>query len=299
MTRLGLSQIASVLVCASIFAIIAGGLGGCSSTINVPKTTVRTGTVRTATLRQMENLDMDRAAPIMIRIYKEESTLEVWKQDRNGRFALLNSYPICKFSGNLGPKLMQGDYQAPEGFYDITPGQMNPNSSEYLAFNTGFPNAFDRSLGRTGSFLMVHGGCESIGCYAMTDYAMEEIYGLVDEAFKGGQDKIQLEAFPFQMTAENLTRHADDPNTPFWDMLKQGSDAFLTTGRPPKVAVCSQRYVFNPVLADKDLDPRAPCPPSIESTPVAEGGGSPRFAPAIPMQSDLMAYQGHDWSARR
>ena len=247
----------------------------------------------------MESLDMDRAAPVLIRIYKEESTLEVWKQDRNRKFALLNSYPICKFSGNLGPKLMQGDYQAPEGFYDITSGQMNPNSSEYLAFNTGFPNAFDRSLGRTGSFLMVHGGCRSVGCYAMTDYAMEEIYGLVDEAFKGGQDKIQLEAFPFQMTAENLTRHADDPNTPFWDMLKQGSDAFLTTGRPPKVAVCSQRYVFNPVLADKDLDPRAPCPPSIESTLVAEGGGSPRFAPAIPMQSDLMAYQGHDWSARR
>jgi murein L,D-transpeptidase YafK len=169
---------------------------------------VRTGTVRASTLRQMESLNMDRAAPGLIRIYKQESTLEVWKQDRSGKFALLNSYPICKFSGNLGPKLMQGDHQAPEGFYDITPDQMNPNSSEYLAFNTGFPNAFDRSLGRTGSFLMVHGGCRSVGCYAMTDYAMEEIYGLVDEAFKGGQEKVQLEAFPFRMTAENLARHA-------------------------------------------------------------------------------------------
>jgi len=246
----------------------------------------------------MESLNMDRAAPILIRIYKEESALEVWKQDRTGTFALLKAYPICKFSGKLGPKIAQGDYQAPEGFYDITPGQMNPSSIEYLAFNTGYPNAFDRSLGRTGSFLMVHGGCESVGCYAMTDYEMEEIYGLADEAFKGGQDKIQLEAFPFQMTAENLTRHADDPNTPFWDMLKQGSDAFLATGRPPKVAVCSQRYVFNPVLADKDLDSRAPCPPGIESTPVAGAEWSPRLAPAIPMQSDLMAYQGHDPIAR-
>ena len=145
----------------------------------------------------MESLNMDRAAPVLIRIYKEERTLEVWKQDRTGKFALLKSYPICKFSGKLGPKIAQGDYQAPEGFYDITPDQMNPQSSEYLSFNIGFPNAFDRSLGRTGSFLMVHGGCRSVGCYAMTDYGMDEIYGLVDEAFKGGQAKIQLQAFPF------------------------------------------------------------------------------------------------------
>ena len=273
-------------------------LGGCSSPHYGMAPTTRTGTVRMSTLHDMESLNMDRAAPILIRIYKEESALEVWKQDRTGTFALLKAYPICKFSGKLGPKIAQGDYQAPEGFYDITPGQMNPSSIEYLAFNTGYPNAFDRSLGRTGSFLMVHGGCESVGCYAMTDYEMEEIYGLADEAFKGGQDKIQLEAFPFQMTAENLTRHADDPNTPFWDMLKQGSDAFLATGRPPKVAVCSQRYVFNPVLADKDLDSRTPCPPGIESTPVAGAEWSPRLAPAIPMQSDLMAYQGHDPIAR-
>ena len=145
---------------------------------------------------------------------------------------------------------------------------------------------------------MVHGGCESVGCYAMTDYEMEEIYGLADEAFKGGQDKIQLEAFPFQMTAENLARHADDPNTPFWEMLKKGNDAFLATARPPTVAVCGRRYVFNPVLADNDLDPRAPCPPGIESTPVAGAERSPRLAPAIQMQSDLMAYQGDDPIAR-
>ena len=111
--------------------------------VYAPKTAaVRAGTVRTSTIKQMEALNMDRAAPILIRIYKEESTLEVWKQDRSGKFALLNSYPICKFSGNLGPKLAQGDHQAPEGFYDIAPDQMNPNSSEYLAFNTGFPNAW-------------------------------------------------------------------------------------------------------------------------------------------------------------
>jgi hypothetical protein len=166
---LRLSQIASVVAKACFYALIISGLGGCSSMVHAPKTTVRTGTVRTSTLKEMETLNMDRTAPILIRIYKEENTLEVWKQDRSRKFAPLNSYPICKFSGNLGPKIMQGDHQAPEGFYDITPDQMNPNSSEYLAFNTGFPNAFDRSLGRTGSFLMVHGGCRSVGCYAMTE----------------------------------------------------------------------------------------------------------------------------------
>jgi murein L,D-transpeptidase YafK len=245
-------------------------LAGCSASLYRTEPIVRSGTVRMSTLRHMESLNMDRAAPILIHIYKEESTLEVWKQDRTGKFALLKAYPICKFSGKLGPKIIEGDHQAPEGFYDITPEQMNPQSREYLSFNIGFPNAFDRSLRRTGSFLMVHGGCESVGCYAMTDYEMEEIYGLVYEAFQGGQDKIQLEAFPFRMTAQNLARHADDPNTPFWGVLKMGSDAFFATGRPPSVAVCDQHYVFNPVVTDNDLDASAPCPPGIDSTPVAD-----------------------------
>jgi len=220
--------------------------------------------VHASTLQQMENYNMDRGAPVLIRIYKEERTLEVWKQDRTGKFAPLQSYPICKFSGKLGPKIAQGDYQAPEGFYDITPAQMNPQSSEYLSFNIGFPNAFDRSLGRTGSFLMVHGGCRSVGCYAMTDYQMEEIYGLVEEAFRGGQDRVQLQAFPFQMTAENLMRHSDDPSAPFWEMLKTGSDAFSAAGVPPKVGVCNQHYVFNQPFGGRDSDPSVSCPSGID-----------------------------------
>ena len=259
---------------ALILAVGVTSLAGCSSPRYKTEPVPRTGTVRMPTLRQMESLNMDRAAPILIRIYKEENTLEVWKQDRTGKFALLKSYPICKFSGKLGPKIAQGDYQAPEGFYDITPEQMNPYSSQYLSFNTGFPNAFDRSLGRTGSLLMVHGGCKSVGCYAMTDYQMEEIYGLVEEAFKGGQAKIQLAAFPFRMTTQNLARYAYDPNAPFWGMLKSGDDAFLATGRPPSVAVCDRRYVFN-LDGAEDLDPSAPCPPGI-ATNVA----NVRHAPA-------------------
>ena len=262
-----------IFVRALILTVTVASVAGCSSPRYKSEPVVRTGTVRPPTLRQMEGLNMDRAAPILVRIYKEENTLEVWKQDRTGKFALLKSYAICKFSGKLGPKIMQGDHQAPEGFYDITPGQLNPNSSQYLAFNVGFPNAFDRSLGRTGSFLMVHGGCSSVGCYAMTDYQMEEIYGLVDEAFKGGQDKIQLAAFPFRMTTQNLARHADNPNVPFCEMLKSGDDAFFATERPPSVAVCDQRYVFNPMVAD-NLDPNTPCPPGV-TTNVARLRQSP------------------------
>ena len=204
------------------------------------------GTVSPETVALMDAKDMDRAAPILIRITKEDSTLDVLKQDRSGRFRPLKSYPICHFSGTLGPKKVEGDHQAPEGFYAVGPGQMNPHSREYLSFNVGYPNAYDRSLGRTGDSVMVHGGCRSVGCYAMTNGEIEEIYGLAREAFAGGQTRIQLQALPFRSTDANRARHADDPNAAFWAMLKQGSDIFAATARPPQVGVCRQRYVFSP-----------------------------------------------------
>jgi murein L,D-transpeptidase YafK len=142
---------------------------------------------------------------------------------------------------------------------------------------------------------MVHGGCRSVGCYAMTDSAMEEIYGLVDEAFTGGQQKVQLQAFPFRMTAQNLARHAGDPNMPFWQMLKAGSDAFSTVEQPPRVAVCDRRYVFNPGVA-ADLDPSAPCPAGIDSPTVAAAIQPARTASVIaaPMNTGAVTYHGND-----
>ncbi len=143
---------------------------------------------------------MPKRSPILIRIFKEESELEVWKQDTSGRFELLKVYPICRWSGDLGPKINEGDRQAPEGYYSITPGLMNPNSNYYLAINTGFPNAYDRANDRHGAFLMIHGDCSSRGCYAMTDEQIGEIYALAREAFTGGQPSFQLQAYPFRMT---------------------------------------------------------------------------------------------------
>lgn len=208
---------------------------------------------------------MDKESPILARIFKEESEMEVWKQTRDGRYALLKTYPICRWSGALGPKRKEGDRQAPEGFYAITPGQMNPNSSYYLAFNTGFPNAYDRAWDRTGSELMVHGDCSSSGCFAMTDQQMQEIYALARESFFGGQKAFQLQAFPFRMTALKMAKHRNNPDFAFWKMLKQGYDHFNATQREPKVAVCEKRYVFDAVAPENASQPlsfnaRGKCP---------------------------------------
>ncbi|MCJ8144887.1 hypothetical protein MKI84_18350 [Ancylobacter sp. A5.8] len=214
------------------------------------------------TLALISEKGMRTDSPVVVRIYKEESELEVWKENSSGEFALLKTYPICRWSGELGPKIKEGDRQAPEGFYTITPGQMNPNSSYYLSFNLGFPNAYDRAWGRTGAHLMVHGDCSSAGCYAMTDEQIQEIFALGRESFRGGQRAFQVQAYPFRMTADNMVRHRNNPNMPFWRMLKEGSDTFELTKAQPKVDVCGKRYVFNasPVDPRAKFDPSAPCP---------------------------------------
>jgi len=199
-------------------------------------------------------------SPIYVRIFKEEAELEIWKRRMDGTYALLETYEICAWSGVLGPKLAEGDRQAPEGFYTVTPAQLNPNSNYHLSFDIGFPNAYDASLGRTGSHLMVHGACSSAGCYSMTDETVEVIYALVREAFRGGQRSFDVHAFPFRMTPENMARHWQNPNMPFWVMLKEGYDHFEVTHRVPEVGVCDYRYVFDASMADGELIATEACP---------------------------------------
>ncbi|MGJ4941344.1 L,D-transpeptidase family protein [Bradyrhizobium sp. HKCCYLS1011] len=218
--------------------------------------------------------DMDLQSPILIRLFKQEAELEVWKQDRSGKFALLKTYPICRWSGDLGPKVREGDRQAPEGFYSISPGQMNPQSAYYLSFNTGYPNAYDKSLGHTGSELMVHGDCSSRGCYAMTDEQIAEIYSLGRESFFGGQRAFQFQAYPFRMTAVNMAKHRNNPNMPFWRMIKEGYDHFEVTRQEPKVDFCEHKYVFDasrPPGATRDpvFDASAKCPAYVVADDVA------------------------------
>jgi murein L,D-transpeptidase YafK len=223
----------------------------------------------------MGEKDMDLQSPILVRLFKTEAELEIWKQDRSGKFALLKTYPICRWSGDLGPKVREGDRQAPEGFYAITPGQMNPQSAYYLSFNTGYPNAFDRALGRTGSQLMVHGDCSSRGCYAMTDEQIAEIYALGRESFFGGQKSFQFQAYPFRMTPVNLAKHRNSPHMAFWKMIKEGYDHFEVTRQEPKVDFCEKKYVFDAAKApgatsDPVFNASAKCPAYVIPDDIAE-----------------------------
>jgi murein L,D-transpeptidase YafK len=247
------SLVRALLAPAALAAALA--LAGCYADdgYQIPTRAMKEVSPEMTTLLQQKNMPKD--SPILVRVFKEESELEVWKQDTSGRYELLRVYPICRWSGGLGPKVKEGDRQAPEGFYAITPGLMNPNSNYYLAINIGFPNAFDRANGYTGNFLMIHGDCSSRGCYAMTDEQIGEIYSLARESFLGGQKEFQIQAYPFRMTPANLARHRNSPNMAFWKMLKVGDDHFLVSHMEPKVDVCEKHYVFDAKPLENSTQP--------------------------------------------
>ncbi|MGI9426717.1 MAG: L,D-transpeptidase family protein [Hyphomicrobiaceae bacterium] len=202
-------------------------------------------------------------APVFVRIFKRDFELELWMK-RDGRFHLFQTYPICKWSGRLGPKLREGDHQSPEGFYTVTNGAMNPDSRWHRSFNLGFPNTYDRQHGRTGSFLMVHGGCSSVGCYAVTNAAIDEIWTITKAAFRGGQKRFHVHAYPFRMTASNIAAAPRSGWSSFWQDLKQGSDAFEHTWLPPRIYNCRGQYVVTAVDDDASRGAhriRRHCPP--------------------------------------
>ncbi|RDL48012.1 hypothetical protein BLJAPNOD_05239 [Ensifer sp. M14] len=212
-------------------------------------------------LAEMSKKRMKSESPVLVRIFKQESELEIWKMDRSGRYALLKTYPMCRWSGKLGPKRKDGDRQAPEGFYHVSAGMLNPQSQYYVSFNLGYPNKLESALGYTGEALMVHGACSSSGCYALTDQGVGEIYAIVSKALASGQDRFQVQAYPYRMTPENMALHKGDENLPFWRTLKEGYDAFELTRQQPKVSVCGGRYVFNTQFKDGEpRDPLAVCP---------------------------------------
>ena len=297
---------------------LAGALAGCTEATLGDVSAKATRQLPPELVKSMRAKGMTTTSPIMVRIFKEESKLEIWKQKDNGRYDLAASYDICKWSGRLGPKFTEGDRQAPEGFYTVRPHQMNPKSSYHLSFNIGFPNAYDRAHGRTGQHLMVHGACSSAGCYSMTDEQVEQIYAFGRDAFRGGQTEFQIQAFPFRMTAANMARYKDDPNYEFWKMLKEGYDHFEITRVPPKVDVCERRYVFNRVAEPgRTFEPTAACPPTTrpEKLEVAyrsyqatyesafsaalAGSQSKAVAPSPSIAGVKEAQLVADWSRRR
>ena len=192
--------------------------------------------------RRLAEKGLAAGSPVMIRIFKQESELELWMQ-RDGRFELFATYPICFWSGRLGPKLREGDRQAPEGLYSVSLDQLYEKGRRPRSFDIGFPNTFDRAFARTGSYIFVHGGCTSVGCFAMTNPVMDEIYALSERALREGQDRIEVHAFPFRMTEANLAVHEESPWLAFWLNLKQAYDVFERTHLPPRVGVCDKRYI--------------------------------------------------------
>ena len=223
----------------------------------VPETNIMTTPQRREYDRSNLVADLGRAGfklgdQAFIRIFKRERRLEVWLAQDSGRFERFRSYDICNFSGVLGPKLKEGDLQAPEGFYRVGLRQLNPNSRHHLAFNLGFPNEFDRAHERTGSVLMVHGGCTSLGCYAMTDEKIDEIYAMVEAALEAGQAAVDVHAFPFELTQTAMTQMQGDRWAGFWANLKQGHDLFEANRVPPRVGTCNGEYRFGTDVADPD-----------------------------------------------
>lgn len=263
----GSSMKRSVLVrSVAIAGVLSGALvlAGCNDDAYLPRNSRHWVALSPEIQNKISELGLSKTSPILIRAYKKESELEVWKSDASGEYKLLKTYPICRWSGQLGPKKVEGDRQVPEGFYAITPTMMNPNSSFYLSFNIGYPNNFDRQLGRNGSHIMVHGACSSRGCFSMTDQQIADIYALARESFSGGQKAIQMHSLPFRFTPENLAKYRADENLPFWKNLKEGSDHFEVTKREVQVAACTGKYRF----ASNASDPSALCTTPAADDPV-------------------------------
>ena len=249
----------------ALVATLAAVLAGCvSNVLEVENKSIQP--IPAKLTKEMSKKGVTASGAVLVRIFKQESELEVWKRTPTGKFALLKTYPICRWSGDLGPKKKVGDRRAPEGFYTVNAHQLNPKSKYYLSFDLGFPNRLDAALGYSGDALMVHGACSSQGCYAMTDEAMAEIYPVVRDALRNGQPGFQVQAFPFRMTPKNMAAHASHPDFTFWRNIKQGYDSFEVTKRQPKVSYCDGKYVFNTEFVDGEpTDPKAACPAAVKT----------------------------------
>jgi murein L,D-transpeptidase YafK len=193
------------------------------------------------TTERLEKLGLKAGTPVLIRIFKESSELELWLLG-NDRYVHFATYPICHWSGTLGPKLAEGDKQSPEGFYTITRRQIHHSGRWPRSLNLGFPNVLDRALLRTGSYILIHGGCSSVGCFAMTNAVISEVFGLVAMALQGGQRFVPVHIFPFRMTETNLKTHRTSEWIGFWRNLKKGYDSFQRNRLPPSISVCNGHY---------------------------------------------------------
>jgi murein L,D-transpeptidase YafK len=216
----------------------------CSESLPGPaRTKAAADRVRPGLERDLSALGLHYGDPVFFRAFKEEKQLEVWVRHRNtSRYVLFRTWPIAALSGKPGPKLAEGDGQVPEGFYAVTPALMKPDSTFHLAFNIGYPNAYDRHHCRTGTYIMIHGNRVSIGCLAMTDEKIEEIYTLCDAALKNGQKLVRVHIFPFRMSDARMAKESTNEWYDFWKQIKEGHDIFEKDRIPPEMGVRDGRY---------------------------------------------------------
>lgn len=136
---------------------------------------------------------------------KREKTLQLYAANDDGKPRFVRRYPFLAASGRAGPKLAEGDLQVPEGLYRIE--SLNPNSSYHLSLRVDYPNRFDleraREEGRTklGGDIMIHGSNVSIGCIAIGDPAIEEVFVLAADV---GHENVQVILSPvdFRVNAD-------------------------------------------------------------------------------------------------
>jgi murein L,D-transpeptidase YafK len=234
-------------------------------------------------------------SPILLRVFKSESEFEVWFR-KDDQYVLFATYPVCHWSGTLGPKLREGDKQTPEGFYTVTRGQIRHMGRWPRSLNLGFPNAFDKVQARSGSHILVHGGCSSVGCFAMTNSVIEEIYAFTEAAINGGQVHVPVHVFPFRLSEANLTSQKDSPWFPFWQNLKEGHDFVDRVKRAPRVSVCDNRYKFSDPAPEEGAvsgplaqcgDTRAALEALEQLSPLAHAQLSSQMNPFVPSPRSL------------
>ena len=179
---------------------------------------------------------------VLLRAYKHEKMMEVWASDRRkGPLKRLANYAICSLSGGPGPKLREGDGQVPEGFYYLN--FYHSRSTFFLAMRVNYPNRRDRKLKRTGSAIMIHGNCVSIGCLAMSDERIQELWLITTAARRRG--KLAVHIFPTCELARAIKAAKDPSLAAFWTNLKQGMDLFDKDRKPRKWTVGPKgEYLF-------------------------------------------------------
>jgi murein L,D-transpeptidase YafK len=182
-------------------------------------------------------------SPVFIRVYKQTSEMELWVQ-QGPRYVHFKTYGICRWSGFLGPKFYEGDRQSPEGLYRITTSDLIVNRRWDRAMNINFPNSFDSMNGRGGSGILIHGGCGSIGCFAVQNESVEDVYGAVRAALKGGQAYVPVLALPFRFTSLAPEKEDTLQMSEFWADLRRADLLFERDKIPPAAWICDGRYLF-------------------------------------------------------